>query len=175
MLISSHDDMMCIMSSCDTYTFSLLWRFTVCMSDLSAPSQGEDEVKDAETRMPSETSRPGAESQKSDGFDKQWRVHTRTQNRRHPIHVLPAQPRQLLPNQEDSDHQRSFQWELWWSGYPVHWRGWRSNHGITLRFLTVGILSADVSVELDDAEKELCTLFHTHFLFSSVLLWRTVL
>lgn len=40
------------------------------MSDVSAPSKGEDEVEDPETRMPSEASRSGAESQKSDGFEK---------------------------------------------------------------------------------------------------------
>lgn len=95
--------------------------------------------------MPSEASWPGAESQKSDKFEKQWGVHTRTQDRCYPIHVLLAQRWHHLSDQEGTDHQLS-KGELWWSGYSIHWWGRRSVR------------------QLCCLERELCTLFHTQFL-----------
>lgn len=112
--------------------------------------------------MPSEASWPGAESQKSDKFEKQWGVHIRTQDRCYPIHVLLAQRWHHLSDQEDTDHQLS-KGELWWSGYSIHWWGRRSNHRITPPFsnswntlcwcvMTVVLFRKGTG------------LFHTHFL-----------
>lgn len=100
------------------------WRFC-----FSVTSKVEAKIEDAETWMPSEASWPGAESQKSDKFEKQRRVHPRTQDRCYQIHVLLAQRWQHLSDQEGTDHQLS-KGELWSSGYSIHRWGWRSNHRI---------------------------------------------
>lgn len=109
--------------------------------------------------MPSQTSWPGTESQKSDGSDRRWvgRVDARTQDKCYPIHVLPSLLNRRAPDQD-------FKRELWWSGHSLHRRGWRANRSITLQVVMGGIFSS-----LCYVKKGLCTLFYGHIHLSVLL------